>query len=82
MDYNEQQQLRAEAAAGEVHARDVRREATVGEADGLWQAGDRAAALRVLYNAGVDDLVGFCRARGLSEDEARSEIRAANVDWS
>jgi len=82
MDYDREQELRRQAAAGDAQAGDARRQLTLEDADGRWQAGDRGAALRVLHNAGVEDLIGFCRERGLTVDEARAEIRNANIDWS
>lgn len=83
MDYEREQELRGAAAAGDERARDARRQLTVETADSHWRGGDRAAALRVLYNSGLgDDMVGFCRERGLSDDEARAEIRTAQIDWA
>lgn len=82
MDYERERELRAQAEAGDEQARAARRRLRLEEADGFWRAGDRGRALRVLHNTGVDDLVGFCRERGLSEDEAYAEIRDANIDWT
>ncbi len=71
MDYDEQ-------------ARDQRRQATIADADGYWQAGDRARALRILHNSGFgpDEVLAFARERGMSEDDARTEYRASGTDWS
>jgi hypothetical protein len=84
MDYNEEQGLRDQAAAGDAQARDARRQATVGEADGYWRGGDRGRAIRILHNSGFGsgELIGFCRERGLSEDEARAQVRDSSIDWS
>jgi hypothetical protein len=83
MDYNRRRDLEGQAADSAAQARGLRRQVTFEEADGLWQAGDRAAALRVLHNTGhTDEMAGFCRERGMSDGEARTEIRNANIDWS
>lgn len=83
MDFDEEQRLRAQAAAGGEQARAARRQLAFGEADNRWQAGDRGAAMRLLYNSGyTDDMVDFCRERGLSEADARQVIRGADIDWN
>jgi hypothetical protein len=84
MDYEREQELQRQADAGDAQARDARRRLRVEEADSLWQGGDRAAAIRILHNSGFgsDELVGFCRERGLSDAEARAQVRDSSIDWS
>lgn len=81
MSYEDQENLRAEAAELERQAKERRREANEAEADDLWRAGERGQALVVCSNTGID-LLDFCRRRGLSEDQARAEIRNAPIDWT
>lgn len=82
MDYEREQELQRQVDEHEQAARVARRQITIETADSYWRAGDRGRALRVLHNSGGVDLIGFCRERGLSEDEARAEIRNADIDWS
>lgn len=79
--YEDQENLRAAAAELERQAKERRREANEAEADDLWRAGERGQALVVCSNTGID-LLDFCRRRGLSEDQARAEIRNAPIDWT
>jgi hypothetical protein len=81
--YEREDQLRQRMRDADDQRHAAARELAETQADEHWQAGRAGLAMVVLHNHGWEpqDMIGFARRRGLSEDEARRVIADAPIDW-